>query len=35
MKKEEYKIITNFIRDDGKFDIPKNTRTGVHRNAYG
>ena len=23
MKKKEYKIIANFIRNDGKFDIPK------------
>ena len=35
MKKKEYKIIANFIRNDGKFDIPKITRTSVHRNAYG
>ena len=34
MKEEEYKIIVNLIRNDGKFHIPKNVKTSVHRSAY-
>ena len=34
MKGKEYTIIANVIRDDGKFDIPMNMRTSVHRSAY-
>ena len=34
MKEKEYTINADVIRDDGKFDIPINVRTSVHRSAY-
>ena len=34
MKEEGYKIIVNLVRNDGKFDSPKNVRTSVHRSAH-
>ena len=34
MKEEGYVISVNLIRNDEKFDIPKNVRTSVHRSAY-
>ena len=34
MNKEEYDIISDFVKKQGKFEIPKNSRTKAHKNAY-
>ena len=34
MKEEEDDIIVNLVKNNGKFETPKNSRTNVHKSAY-
>ena len=34
MNEEEYDIISDLVKKQGKFEIPKNSRTKAHENAY-